>query len=247
MDRETFLGLFEGTDVKAEGIWEAQRIAKACSAALADYIKAGQTREEVHGFAAGFMTAAGSDSWWIHDDPALVLFGGLTTYSAHEGPDALFEGKRIGENDLVTVDLAPCVRGGWGDYTRSYFLRDGKPVPAEESGDEELVAGMELERFLHAEMLKFVDEKTTFADLHAFTESILKEKGYRNCDYHGNFGHTIMNDQKDRITIIPEEKRSIASCGRPITYEPHICRVGGKWGLKHENMYCFVNGRLEEI
>ena len=247
MEKNTLISLFEGTDVKAEGIYEAQNIARGCIEALKDYIRPGLTREEIHDFAGEWMKKAGSDSWWIRNDPALVLFGDLTTYSAHEGPDALFVGKTVGEDDLVTVDLAPCVRGGWGDYTRSFFLKDGKLVEAEETGDEELAEGYALELELHERMLAFVDEETTFSQLHAFTESILKEHGYHNCDYHGNFGHTIENDQKDRVTIIPEEHRSIAGYGKPITFEPHICRDGGGWGLKRENMYTFLDGRLVEI
>ncbi len=247
MDKKTLTALFEGTDVKAEGIYEAQNICRGCAEALRSFIRPGLTREEIHDFAGDWMRSAGSDSWWIRNDPALVLFGDLTTFSAHESPDSLFTGKTVSDNDLVTVDMAPCVRGGWGDYTRSFFLKDGELVRAEETGDEELAAGMALELLLHSRMLEFVDEHTTFSQLHAFTEGILKEHGYHNCDYHGNFGHTIENDQKDRVTIIPEEHRCIAEYGKPITFEPHICRDGGRWGLKHENMYTFLDGRLVEI
>ena len=247
MDRDTLISLFQGTGVRAEGIYEAQRIAKGCAAALKDYIRPGMTREQIHDFAGEWMTEAGSDSWWIKNDPALVLFGDLTTYSAHESPDALFVGRTVSENDLITVDLAPCVRGGWGDYTRSYFLKDGVPVEADETGDSELAEGMALERLLHRSMLEFTDRSTTFSQLHAFTEELLRRHGYHNCDYHGNFGHTIENDQKDRVTIIPEEHRCIFEYGKPITYEPHICKDGGRWGLKMENMYTFLDGKLVEI
>ncbi len=248
MDKERFVELFTRTEaVKAEGIWEAQQIAKGCMKALEGYLVPGLSRGQIHSFCERWMTEHGSEGWWIHDDPALILYGPHTPFSAHDDPAPLFEGLTVALNDYITVDVAPTVRGGWGDITRGFVMEKGRLIPWQESEDEEIREGMLLEEELHRSLIGFVGPKTTFAELHRHTEEILSAHGYYNCDYHGNFGHTIENDRKDRVTIIPEETRSIAGYGRPITYEPHICRIGGTKGIKHEVMYVFAGGKLEEV
>ena len=247
MDKKTFISLYEGSSVKAEGIWEAQIIAKKCMEELSSYLRSGLNRDEIHDHCAKYMTELGSEGWWIHNDPALVLFGKLTVYSSRTPADEYFKGKVIEENDIVSVDVAPTVRGGWGDITRTFFIKDGKTVPVEETGNEEWIEGMKLEHYMHERMKEFVNEKTTFSELHAFSEEILKKHGYHNCDYHDNYGHTIENDQSERVTICKEEGRCIAEYGKPFTYEPHICKDTGEYGMKHEIMYVFYEGRVQEI
>ena len=247
IDKKTFISIFEGTSVKAEGIYEAQIIAKKCMEELSRYLKSGLSRDEIHDYCAEYMTSLGSQGWWIHNDPALVLFGPLTTYSARQPADEYFKGKVLSDNEIISVDVAPTVRGGWGDITRTFFLKDGKIVSVEETGNQEWIEGMELERYMHARMKEFMNEKTTFSELHKFSEDVLKEYGYHNCDYHDNYGHTIENDQSERVTICKEEDRCIAAYGKPFTYEPHICKDGGKYGMKHEIMYVFYKGKVEEI
>ena len=248
MDRNTFLNMFEGTDVRAEGIWEAQKIAGAVLDELPAFLRPGLTQAEIAGWCERRMTQLGAEAWWHRGGPALVLFSGLTAYSGADDPSPLFAGLTVSPFDLVTVDVAPMVRGGWGDKARSYFMTDGKAMTDPYAwGDAELIRGYELEMKMHAGMLDFMDEDTSFADLHAFTRGMLDAAGYVNCDYHGNFGHSIENHPDDRVTIIPDEHRSVWAHGRPFTFEPHVRTLDGSFGLKHENMYCFVNGKLEEI
>ena len=248
MDKKEFIELFKSdASVRARGIWEAQQIAKSCMEALNSYLRPGLSREEIHEYCAKVMELDGSEAWWIHNDPALILYGPHTSCSSHDDPSPLFERLKVADNDYVTVDVAPTVSGGWGDLTRSFVIENGSIIPWQDSKNEEIVRGMELEKELHRAFIGFVDESTTFSELHSFIQEILDRKGYRNCDYHGNFGHTVENDQKDRVTIIGGENRSIVSYGKPVTFEPHICRLGGSIGIKHENMYVFAGGKMTEV
>jgi Xaa-Pro aminopeptidase len=248
MEKKQFIELFKSSpSIKAEGIWEAQQIAKRCMEALCSYLRPGLSRGQIHEYCAKVMELDGSEGWWIHNDPALILYGPHTAFSSHDDPAPLFERLRVADDDYITVDVAPTVSGGWGDLTRCFVMENGAVIPWQESKNEEILRGMALEEELHRAFVEFVDEKTTFSELHAFTQAFLEKRGYRNCDYHGNFGHTVENDRKDRVTIVSGEDRSIVSWGRPITFEPHICRLGGNIGIKHENMYVFCDGKMTEV
>ena len=232
-------------DINIDNIRTAQSFAQKCLDELPGYIRPGITREEIHSICEELMLRSGSTGWWIRNDPALILFGPHTTFSAHESPDPLFTGLTVQENDVITVDVAPMYKGGWGDMARTFVMEKGSIIPWNDSENEEIRSGMMLEEKLHAAFRENFSPQMTFAELHALTMELLQKNGYRNCDYHGNFGHTIEAHPDHRVTIIPEESRVIADYGKPITYEPHICRIGGTIGVKFENMYFWHDGELE--
>lgn len=234
-------------DIDIELIKKAQEIAKYCLEEIPSYLKSGMTRQEIHMICEELMLSRGSTGWWTHNDPALILYGPYLTYSAHEDPSELFNGLLVADNDVVTIDVAPMKGSGWGDMTRTYVIENGKYLPWEQSSNSELIDGMLLENELHEMLIKNVNKDTTFADIHNMTTSVLEKKGYYNCDYHGNFGHSIEIHPDNRVTIIPEIKIKISEYGKPITYEPHICKKGGSIGVKHENMYLMKDGHLEII
>ena len=247
MTREELIDHYKGTSVDIEGILQAQDIARDCLKRMEVYLRPGMDREEIHRECERYMLKKGSEGWWIHDDPALILFGDLSTYSAHEDPSPLFEGKTVSENDLITIDVAPSIRTGWGDMARTFIMEDGRIVSWKDCRNREIRQGMEMEMKLHELFIETVDESTTYEQLHRITQDFLDRNGYYNCDYHGNFGHSIENDQKDRVTIDKGVKTVFSQYGKPITYEPHICRIGGRYGVKHENMYVFYDGKMREI
>lgn len=234
-------------DIDIDLIRKAQDIAKYCLKEIPLYLKSGMTREEIHTICEELMLSRGSTGWWTHNDPALILYGPYLTYSAHEDPQELFNGLLVADNDVVTIDVAPMQGLGWGDMTRTYAIQNGKYVPWDQTSNRELIEGMELEYALHDMLINSVNDETTFADIHEMTMMVLDKKGYYNCDYHGNFGHSIEIHPDNRVTIIPNVNIKISDYGKPITYEPHICKIGGKIGVKHENMYVFNNGKLEMI
>lgn len=72
-------------------------------------------------------------------------------------------------------------------------------------------------------------------------------KGYKNLDFMGNLGHSIERPLERRLWFDDENHAELGSVGM-FTFEPHIRRVGGKWGVKHENIYYFAaDGRLREL
>ncbi len=234
-------------DITIPNIRKAQTIAKKCLEELPLYIRPGISRSELHQICENIMTKAGSTGWWMRGDGALILFGPHTTFSAHDSPDALFKDLTIGENDVVTVDVAPMFEDGWGDMARTFVIESGHVIPWENSSNEEIKEGMRMEERLHKAFVDNFSPDMTFSSLHALTSRIMDSYGYRNCDYHGNFGHTIEAHPDNRVTIIPEETRSIFSYGKPITFEPHICRIGGTIGVKCENIYYWDTGKLEVL
>ena len=247
MDKDLLIRHFIDTDVDILNILKAQDIAKKCLEHMASFLRPGMERKTIREECAGFMTDLGSEGWWIHNDPALILYGDLTAYSAHEDPSPLFEGKKTGENDLITIDVAPMINTGWGDLARSFIMENGRIIDWRDSKNEEILQGMEMEMKLHELFINGVNEKTTFDDLYHLTDDFLKKHHYHNCDYHDNFGHSIENHEFDRIPINKGNNVSIASYNKPITYEPHICKDGGTYGLKYENMYVFIDGKMREI
>lgn len=247
MNRELFIEHFRGTSVEAEKIYAAQKIAKACHKHMEVFLCPGLTHKQIHDECERFMLENGAESFWTHNDAALILFGDLTKYSAHESPGSLYEGMTVRENDLITIDIAPAIGTGWGDMARSYVIENGKLVSWKDCHDPDIREGMEMEMKLHDLFVRSVKDDTTFADIYRITDEYLTSHGYINLDYHGNFGHSIENRSEDRVTIIDTSDKIISEYNKPLTFEPHICKKNGKYGIKHENMYFYVNGRIEEI
>lgn len=233
------MGIDKVTDIDILSVKKAQNIARYCLESIPKYLKSGMTREEIHVLCEDLMVSAGSTGWWTHGDAALILFGPYLTYSAHEDPASLFDGLKVCENDVVTIDVAPMFGSGWGDMARTFVIENGSCIHWKNSTNTEIIEGMQLERELHDMFKKYVNKETTFSDIHKITQDVLDKKGYENCDYHGNFGHSIEIHPDNRVTIIPEENRKISEYGKPVTYEPHICRIGGTVGIKYEEMYLF--------
>ncbi len=247
MNEEDLLNHFYDTNVDIENILKAQDIARACLEHMNAFLEPGQSREDIHEECARFMTSLGSEGWWIHNDPALILFGDMTAYSGREDPSPRFKGKTLQENDLITIDVAPCIKTGWGDLARSFVMQDGKIVDWKNCRNQEIRQGMAMEMRLHQLFIDSVNEQTTFEMLHDLVDAYVTKEGYRNLDYHGNYGHTIENDQKDRVTIDRGVETNIVAYDKPITFEPHICRIGSSLGFKHEIMYVYFDGKMRAI
>ena len=247
MDKEKLIAHFLNSSVEIENIIKAQDIARDCLSHMRDFLKPGMNMERVHQECERYMLEKGSEGWWTHNDPALILFGDLTNYSAHLSPVELIKDKQIRENDLITIDVAPMIGKGWGDMARSYVMEEGRIIDWKDCRDSQIREGMEMEMKLHELFVESVRDDTTFAQLHRIVDGYLNEHGYCNCDYHGNFGHTIENHPDERITISEGMDIVIATYDKPITFEPHICRINGTAGLKYENMYVYLDGKMREL
>ena len=247
MNRQIIIDYFKNTDVDIENIYKSQDIAKSCLEYMNTFLKPGLSYKDIHSECERYMLEKGAQSFWTHDDPALILYSDLTTYSAHESPIELFKSKYISDNDLITIDVAPTIKNGWGDFARTFVMEDGKIIDYKKSNNQEIIDGMNFEYELHKLFINSIDENTTFSKLHKIIDDYVISNGYYNCDYHQNYGHTIENNSKDRITIAKDVDINIYKYNKPITFEPHICKKDGNYGFKHENMYVIYEGKIYEI
>ncbi len=218
----------------------AQRGAKDVLEALGSSISASDSELTIAERAASLLRQAGFPNTWYYGCPALVLLGSRSCTSI-SGRDYVPSDQRVGDFNLVTVDLSPCHDGAWGDCARSFGVEGGRvsrtPV------HPEFRAGMALEASLHAEMRGFVTPDTTFGELFDFAGSLITAHGFENLDLLGNVGHSIATRLEDRVFIEAGNTRCLGDV-QLFTFEPHVRRLGGRWGFKHEDIYRFdVSGR----
>ena len=96
-------------------------------------------------------------------------------------------------------------------------------------------------------MREFVSEVTTFEELHRFSNDQITSGGFENLDFMGNLGHSICANLRDRVYIEAGNSKRLSEAGL-FTFEPHIRQVGGVWGFKWEDIYCFdADGLVSEI
>lgn len=172
---------------------------------------------------------------WYHRCPALVLLGSRSTASV-SGRTYQAATEQVGEVNLVTIDLSPCIGDVWGDCARSFPIECGRY--AEQPSRPEFVEGMKIERQLHQLLRSQVTPETRFSDLHSMVETELERLEWENLDFGGNFGHSIERRLDDRIYIDPSNDRRLGGV-ECFTFEPHVRRIGSQWGFKHEDIYFF--------
>lgn len=112
--------------------------------------------------------------------------------------------------------------------------------------NEEWKKGLQMEKRLHQELLKYVTVETTFEDLYYHMNNMIKKNEFINQDFLGNLGHSIVNRSEDRIYIEKGNKTKLSDVNY-FTFEPHIGVLNSKYGYKKENIYYFVEGKLVEL
>lgn len=209
-------------------------------------IKPGMRLTQVRQLCEEKMLALGADSFWYWDVGAFCFAGEDTTVSV-SGKNYQTSDRRIQENDIITIDLSPQCGQIWGDYARTIILENGQ-VTDEISTikNAEWKAGLQMEDLLHAELKRFATPETSFEELYYHINEMIRQNGFENLDFMGNLGHSIVQRKEDRIYI---EKGNTAklSAVSLFTFEPHICRNGGKYGYKKENIYYWEDGTLCEL
>jgi Xaa-Pro aminopeptidase len=217
-----------------------QAAAKAVLAALSQTICPASTESTIAKAAVTMLCERGLRDTWYYECPALVLLGSRSCVSI-SGREYRPSNEQVGEYNLVTVDLSPCRGDAWGDCARSFYVESG--VAREKPTTTEFVEGHELEARLHAAMQQFVTPDTTFHALHEFANDMIRSAGYENLDFLGNVGHSICTRKEDRVYIQAGNSYRLAdvTC---FTFEPHIRKLRGRWGFKHENIYFFQDSAL---
>lgn len=212
-----------------------QTKAKRVLAQLGETLTTSDTERSIAERAVALLLESGLSETWYHRCPALVLLGSRSalSISGRSYEPAL---EPVGDMNLVTVDISPCVGDMWGDCARSYAVENGRHTMYPKNPD--FTEGLEIERRLHDLMMSGVTPDTRFCDLHATVSRTLLSWGWENLDFGLNFGHSIARQLDDRIYIDPTNTRRLgeAEC---FTFEPHVRRCGGRWGFKHEDIYYF--------
>ena len=224
---------------------QVQQIAKDTIEYMKTQIKPGMSLKELREKCEQKMLDLGADSFWYWDVGAFVFANDETTLSV-SGRDYKTSDRVIEENDIITIDLSPQNGDTWGDYARTVIVENGKVVQTDAVTNTEWKNGLEMEAFLHNELIQYVTEQTTFEQLYYHMNALIEEKGFINLDFMGNLGHSIVRKKDDRIYI---EKGNHTCLGDVafFTFEPHISIAGSKYGYKMENIYYFENGQLVEL
>lgn len=179
---------------------EVQNIARETMSHLRDFIEVGMTARDISLEAENFMKSLGVESFWYHDLGAFVFVGKMTTLSVSGRGYTVDNDLKVQENDLVTVDLSPCVGKIWGDFARSFVVNKGgiyldKCLKFSES---ELFEGIIIEKKLHKKLEEMVSLEMTFGEVFEIMNAYIVEFGYKNLDFLGNLGHTIEEDKDER-------------------------------------------------
>jgi len=221
-----------------------QSLARSALEELRPFITQDVSELDIARRAGELLASRGIHEAWYHGLPALVLAGPRTLLSVsgeHYRPSK----EKVGRTNLITIDLSPLQNGFWGDCARTLVIESGRVTIHPHRPD--FKQGLEAARSLHREMRGFVGPETTFHELHAFSDDLIRSQGFRNLDFKGNLGHSIEKLPEDRIYVEKGNHGRLMDAGL-FTFEPHIALDGGSWGFKHENIYYFnEQGKLEEL
>jgi Xaa-Pro aminopeptidase len=128
---------------------KAQNAAKAVLRDLADDIGPEDTEESIARRASSALYRHGIRETWYYDCPALVLLGSRSCESLsgrHYRPGL----ERVGQTNLVTIDLSPIHAGYWGDCARSFPVEQGRATSTPQA--PAFVAGLSFLRRLQSTM-----------------------------------------------------------------------------------------------
>ena len=189
------------------------------------------------------LSARGAPEIWYYDCPALVLLGARNSLFV-SGRHYLPNDEALGDSNLVSVDLSPVIDGVWGDCARSFILEGGSYTQS--PNDPEFQAGLHAEISLHKSMVQFARPTTTFGELASYAMAELARLGFENLDP-DCFGHSIEDHRDARIYIKPGVDVPLGSVAF-FTFEPHVRKIGGYHGFKHEDIYYFdTNGQAHAL
>lgn len=212
-----------------------QAIAKRVLAELARTIVPADTERSIATRATQMMAGYGVRETWYYDCPAFVLLGSRSCLSV-SGRQYEPGDEAVGLTNLVTVDLSPARGGVWGDCARSFAVEDGRCT--ETPSSTEFQEGLAFERELHARMIEATKPDMRFMDLFDFANALIASRGFENLDFLGNVGHSIETAREQRRYVERGNDTRLGDVGL-FTFEPHLRRIGGVWGFKHENIYYF--------
>jgi Xaa-Pro aminopeptidase len=232
-----------GIPAELEKYRAAQDIARSVLTDITSYIVPDATEQRLHRECHRLMLAHGASGFW-GNTPAFVLAGDRLRDSVFDHryvPAAV----KLGEDQMITIDVGPRIGDCFGDCARSFFLKGGTLVSAEEAGAEQ-AAGIALEQRLHAEFAARVKPDTTFAQIYLQMDALVREAGYENLDLLSNYGHSLARQVCDFVLLDDKNHRPLSSVPF-FTFEPHIAKRGSRFAFKLEEVYYFENDAVRML
>ncbi len=227
------------------GYKEVQAVAKTVLEEIKSFISSEVTEKEIALRCKSLMERHGIDETWYYDCPALVLLGSRSCLSV-SGKDYVPSEEKVGNENLVTVDLSPLKGLLWGDCSRSFVVEGGSVKAESEIKKQEFIDGLNAERKLHEEFKNAAKPGKTFEEIFVQMNKLIKSLGYENLDFLGNVGHTIETKKENRLYFEKGNNKALQE-DTLFTFEPHIRKTGKKWGFKMENIYYFKDGIACEL
>ena len=217
-----------------------QSIAKKVLNDIFLYINSNSTEETIINKTIELLKAENITGTWYYNIPALVLLGNRSCLSV-SGKDYQPSNEKVGNFNLITIDLSPIHNNIWGDCARTYFIENGKCVW--EPTAPIFKAGKQMLASLHRKISEYISPNTSFSELFNFGNNQIKQDNFENLDFMKNLGHTIETNLTKRFFI---DSNCHEKIGRKLfTFEPHIRKKNTTWGFKHEEIYYFdENNRL---
>jgi len=224
---------------------KVQTIARETIEYLKSFIKEGVSEKEIFNAAEKFMKQKGISSYWYYDAGAMVFVGKRTAISM-SGKNYQPTDLKVQSEDLVTVDLAPEIDGFWGDFARSFTIVNGMVGDANMSKIPEITQGIKIETIVHEKFKNTIKENMSLQEAYTKMNLFIDELGFENLDFKKNLGHSIEKNIDDRKYI--EAGNDIKFGGIDLfTFEPHIKKKNGQYGVRLENIYYFDKGKVETL
>jgi len=234
---------------------KAQGIARKTMKYLGIIIREGISEAHIAELAENYMRKMTSGEFWYHGVGALVLVGDRTTMSVSGKEYFPDENNIVAEEDIVTVDLNPVIKGCWGDYARTFVVSKGKLARKESEIDdiflEYLWRGLRDIQKIHSDFLEWAKPEMTFDHVFSEVYQRLSRLGYKILDFRQNLGHTMEKKLEDRQFIVKGSELTLNKA-KIFTLEPHICGpehifTGKNVGLKMENVYLCEGRSIVEL
>lgn len=222
-----------------------QAIAKVVLEEIEKFITENSTEKEIAEQCKKLLEKYGIQETWYYNCPALVLLGSRSCVSI-SGKDYFPSEEKVGTENLITIDLSPLKNRIWGDCSRTFIFENGKIQRKENIKNAEFAEGLKIEENLHNHFKNYVKPGMTFEQIYFEMNNEIQKFGYENLDFLGNVGHTIETEKENRLYFEKDNKTKLNE-NMLFTFEPHIRKVGKKWGFKLENIYYFSAGCVEEL
>lgn len=222
-----------------------QTISRETIEFLKSFIKSGMSEKGIFDATEKFMKQKGINSYWYYDAGAMVFVGKRTIISM-SGKNYHPTDLKVQSEDLVTVDLAPEIDGFWSDFARSFVVVNGIVGDANMSKIPEVTEGIKTETIVHEKFKNIIKEDMSFQEAYVKMNLFIDELRFENLDFKKNLGHSIEKNIDNRKYIEAGNNIKFKEIDL-FTFEPHLKKKNGNYGVRLENIYYFDNGKVEEL